>query len=814
MSNTTRTPSGAAAAVPSAPTTMGSSFAAPTGVAAPSVALGVSANTANSAAGTSGVNPWASDATTTSGKPPALMRTLSAAPSLGRTLSVAPSVVPSVAPSVGGALGDETKSDSSASIGASAGAPGAAAIEEMAKKAEEASLQDVVNSKVTHKVTGKTANISGGNFANNAHYDTGVGTPMSVRNGALEAVYTTGPKLAVMRDLDEGLPEMLPFGFLFFALTGISALWGGLKEKLFPTKAFLEHLPLLAAVSVVVLQAVADQLSATPGRFDTFEVTDVRGKTHYLSSRVFEAAATTGMIRSDHLGKGVITVDQLPDEYIIGGAMCCMTHGPSVLFFSASDRNGIGGKTGAEKARWMPLLVAAGLNAAQQEIFFKNPSAFWANGAPSMRQSGPAWKTLVREFKNKVESKLVDAGDADFSVSRAVGAFLNWRKHITMPCVGDSMSEGGDVHSSKIREMMVVYNASATQILCALASAMMDQEIPTHRVANCMLLPGRPDRKTGLPRYTIVFGNECPDVARMQHVLAMRKYTAARLLGAIEDDSASGGGASSKRSSSSSSDGGGAAKRVRFATPIQTLVKAVIESCGVLIVQDFDLALFLVSIDGWKRFASKAELLSFIGREFGFTAEQVTAYMAKVQVFLEANPQLMILTANSERNVRQILEWFDCRVPFIFSVYDWRAEVAAKTHGLQLTSDEFSLLHRVLCKGKDSLHSDAFNELVLRCNPDADEMAIAAVLAETAKKCTKAAWIEANITCPFIFIDDSPSECDSVAAIGGSNGKVLKIKRPAKVAPGTPRNIAEHGQFHNHPILRETPSTNPATLLL
>ena len=342
---------------------------------------------------------------------------------------------------------------------------------------------------------------------------------------------------------------------------------------------------------------------------------------------------------------------------------------------------------------------------------------------------------------------------------------------------------------------------------------MMDQEIPTHRVANCMLLPGRPDRKTGLPRYTIVFGNECPDVERMHHVLAMRKYTAARLLGAIEDDSASGGGASSKRSSSSS-DGGGAAKRVRFATPIQTLVKAVIESCGVLIVQDFDLALFLVSIDGWKRFASKAELLAFIGREFGFTAEQVTAYMAKVQVFLEANPQLMILTANSERNVRQILEWFDCRVPFIFSVYDWRAEVATKTHGLQLTPDEFSLLHRVLCKGNDSLHSDAFNELVLRCNPDADEMALAAVLAETAKKCTKAAWIEANITCPFIFIDDSPSECDSVAAIGGSNGKVLKIKRPAKVAPGTPRNIAEHGQFHNHPILRETPSTNPATLLL
>ena len=112
MSNTTPTPSGAAAAAPSAPTTMGASLASPNGVAAPPVALGVSANTANAAPGTSGVNPWASDATTTSGKPPALLRT----PSLGRTLSTAPSV--------GGALGDETKSYSSASAGAS-GASGA-----------------------------------------------------------------------------------------------------------------------------------------------------------------------------------------------------------------------------------------------------------------------------------------------------------------------------------------------------------------------------------------------------------------------------------------------------------------------------------------------------------------------------------------------------------------------------------------------------------------------------------------------------------------------------------------------------------------
>ena len=707
-------------------------------------------------------------------------------------------------------------------------------IEAVAKKAEKASMQDAMASKNVgsgrgSSGTSSSSSSSSGTFSSSSaaaafaanDFATGVGTGMRVRNAALQAVYPgpTGPKLAVMRDLDEGTPEMLPFDFLLLALTGISALWGGLKEKLFPAKAFLEHLPLLAAVPVVVLQAVADQLSATPGRFDTFEVTDVHGNTHYLSSRVFEAAATTGMIRSEHLGKGVITVDQLPAEYIIGGAMCCMTHGPNVLFFSAADRNGVGGKTDAEKERWMPLLAAAGLNAAQQKIFFKNPSAFWANGAPSMRRSGPAWETLAREFKNKVESKLVDAGDADFSVPRAVDAFLNWKQHTTMPCVGDSMSEGGRVHSSKIREMMAAYDASETQILCALASAMMDQEIPTHRVADCVLLPGgRPDKDTGLPRYTIVFGNECPDVARMQHVLAMRKYTAARLLGAIDDDSAAGGGASSKRSStsSSSSDGGGAAKRVRFATPIQTLVNAVLESRGALIVQDFDLALFLVSIDGWKRFASKAELLAFIGREFGFTAEQVTAYMAKVQVFLEANPQLVILTANSERNVRQILEWFDCRVPFIFSVYDWRAEVAAKIQGLQLTPDEFSLLHRVLCKGKDfdkeyAAHGSppgAFANFV------GETTDLATSLANVDSKCTKAKWIQANITCPFIFVDDSPSECDSVAAIGGSNGKVLNIKRPDKVAPGAPRDISQYGQFHNHPILRETPTTNPTTLVL
>jgi len=694
--------------------------------------------------------------------------------------------------------------DDESGVAATLVGSGVDTIEEIAKKAEEASLQDVVN-----------------NVTKRGEY--GTHTSAALRDSALEAVYS-GTKLGVMRELDcIGGEPMRPFDSLLSMLTDISALWGGLNEDIFPAKAFLEHLPLLAAVPVATLQVVADELSATPGRFNTFEVTDVHGNTHFLSSRVFESTAAVGMIHSDHLANGVVTVDQLPDEYFIGGAMCCMMHRTNVLFFSDADRNGVGGKTDAEKARWMPLLVAAGLNAAQQKIFFKNPSAFWASGAPTMRRSGPAWGTMHRAFTGKVQRKLVDAADGDFSVSGAVDAFLNWTDHITMPCVGDSMSEGGTVPSSKLRKMMNAHGASKQQILCALACAMLDQEIQTHLATDCVLLPGRPDKLTGLPRYTIVIRNECADVSGMQHVLATRKYTAAHLLGLFDGNAS--GCASSKRSSSIGNGGGAAKKqRVCFATPIQTLVKAVRESRDALIIQDFDLALFLASVDGWKRFSCKVELLAFIEREFGFDAEQVTAYMVKVHAFLESNTQLMILTANSERNVHQILEWFDCRVPFIFSIYDWRAEVAAKTHHLKLTSDEFSLLHRVLCKGKDVFNEctghgstpDAFGEVVLRCNPNADEMALAAMLAATDGECTKAKFVKDNIQkqCPFIFIDDSPSECSSVAAIGGSNGKVLKIKRPDKVTPGTPRNIADHGQFHNHPILRETPSTNPATLLL
>ena len=230
----------------------------------------------------------------------------------------------------------------------------------------------------------------------------------------------------------------------------------------------------------------------------------------------------------------------------------------------------------------------------------------------------------------------------------------------------------------------------------------------------------------------------------------------------------------------------------------------------VLCVQDFDMALFVASVDSWKHFETKEKLLAFIEHEFGFTEDQVTVYMVKVQIYLKANPHLMILTANSGRNVRQILQWFECIVPFILSIYDWRAEYAFETYHLKVTPDQFSALHRVLCKGKSLQKECADHDMPVERFAELEASVTTNILAAVYAHCTKANWIEANIHCPYIFVDDSRSECRSVAAIGG---KVLRIDRPDRVEHGAPRDICQYGQFNNHPVLSKAPATDPSTLL-
>ena len=354
-----------------------------------------------------------------------------------------------------------------------------------------------------------------------------------VRTACLEAV--APKKASIMKNLDEktalhvsGVLLPQPAFFLYDTVKSVASLWGGQKESLFPAKAFLEHLPEFGQVSVGALQQVANTLSAPPGRFDTFEITDVEGHTHLISSRVLEFVAASGRVSSSHLGQGVIQPEQLPDKFIIGGAGASAFNGENVLFFSAADRPGVGGRKAEDKLKWKPLLDAADLSEDQRKTFYKNPSAFWAQGAKNMKRESIAFATLEKMMQKKVEDKL---GNDPAFVSRATNAFLNWNQHVEIPCVGDSFSEGGNITSEQLNEMAARLSVDRTSLLCELARAMLDQETITSRVSKCVLLPAGTDRTSGLPRFTVLIEQECDDVARLRHLLAARKYYVAEHFG-------------------------------------------------------------------------------------------------------------------------------------------------------------------------------------------------------------------------------------------------------------------------------------------